>query len=389
MTRDAAIVAAYEHPAPRKAPDYTPLRFIGESARGALDQCGLRPSDIDGIATTGETMAPVSIAEYLDIHPRWIDSTGIGGSSFLSHIMHARDAIRQGHARAVLIVYGSTARSSAAAFGSQVRDQVVVDPMAVDDAEAYLHPYGVVLASQYALVASRHMHQYGTTRAQLAEIAVACRTHAGLNPNALYRDPITIDEVLEAPPIATPLHRLDCCVITDGGGAVIVADTDLLSDVKGHGVAILGGAEAVGHTEMGQRDLVDTAAAGSGPRAFGEAGIRHDDVDLLMVYDSFTITVMTVLEGLGFCKPGEGGPYVEGGRLLLDGDLPLNPDGGALSNTHPGRRGLFLAIEATRQLRGEGGPRQVADATVAVCHGVGGYLGHRHSGVTLVLGGMA
>lgn len=384
MTR-AGIVAAWEHPA-RTAPDYTALRFIGESARGALDECGLGPADIDGLCVAGDTMAAVHVAEYLNLKPRWLDSTSIGGSSFLSHIIHAGDAIAAGHAEAVLIVYGSVARSAAAALGTSGRGQNSQDPMGVDDAEAFLQPYGVVLAAQYAMVASQHMHRYGTTRAQLAEIAVTCREHASRNPLALYREPITIDDVLASPPIAEPLHRLDCCVITDGGGAVIVASEEVARDLAKSPVWVLGGSEAVAHGEGGYRDLVDLAAAQSGPRALAQAGVTHDDIDLCMIYDSFTITVLTALEGLGFCKPGEGGPFVEGGRLRLDGGLPLNPDGGALSNHHPGRRGIFLAIEAVRQLRGEGGDRQVAGATTALCHGVGGYLSGRHSGVTLVLG---
>jgi acetyl-CoA C-acetyltransferase len=379
-----AIVGAFEHPL-RKAPNYTPLRFIGECAAGALADAGLRKGDIDGLATAGDTMAVNYISEYLDLKPRWFDSTSIGGSAFLSHIIHAADAIRQGRARAVLIVYGSTTRSSAAKFGSSGRPEVS-DPMGVYDADAFYTPYGVNLVSQYALVARRHMHEYGTTREQLAEIAVTCRANAALNPLARFRDPITIEDVIGSRPIATPLHMLDCCVVTDGGGAVIVASSEFARDCAKKPVRILGGSEATNHREGGHHRLLDVAAKQSGPAAFAVAGVKHDDVDLCMLYDSFTITVLTSIEGLGFCKPGEGGNFVEGGRLRLDGTLPINPDGGALSNHHPGRRGIFLAIEATRQLRNEGGPCQVTNARIALCHGSGGNLSDRHSGVTIILG---
>lgn len=387
MGDSVAIVGAYEHPADRRAPDYTALRFIGESARGALADSGLDKTDIDGICIAEETMAGVYVAEYLGLKPRWIDTTAVGGSSFLAHILHAKDAIAAGHARAVLVVYGSTARSSAAALGTVSRQQSSHNPMAIDDAESYLLPYGAILASQYAMVANRHMARYGTTREQLAEIAVAFRAHAGLNPNALLRDPITIDDVMSAPPIATPLHRLDCCVITDGGGAVIVAEESLVRAARTKPVWVLGGAEACAHNDGGAREMLDLAGAQSGPAALADAGVTHTDIDLCMIYDSFTITVLTALEDLGFCARGEGGGFVEGGTLRIDGKLPVNPDGGALSNHHPGRRGIFLAIEAARQLRGEGGDRQVPDAEIALCHGVGGYLSHRHSAVTLILGG--
>ncbi|MFO1188324.1 MAG: hypothetical protein U1E97_01720 [Alphaproteobacteria bacterium] len=384
MSERPAIVSAFEHPL-RKGPDYSALRFIGESAAGALADAGLKPGDIDGLATAGETMAVNYIAEYLNLKPRWFDSTSIGGSSFLSHIMHASDAIRQGKARAVLLCYGSTARSSAAALGGSART-LVIDAQGVGDSDYYYTPYGVNLVSQYALVARRHMHEYGTTREQLAEIAVTCRTHAALNPLARFRDPITVADVVKSRPVAEPLHLLDCCVITDGGGAVIVAAPEVARNCKKKPIRVLGGSEAAAHREGGHHRLLDVAARQSGPAAFAATGLKPSDVDFCMIYDSFTITVMTTLEGLGFCKPGEGGAFVQGGRIRLGGALPINPDGGALSNHHPGRRGIFLAIEAVRQLRGEGGPRQVKDARIALCHGTGGYLSDRHSGVTLLLG---
>ena len=384
MSERPAIVGAHEHPL-RNAPDYTPLRFIGECAAAALRDAGLKPSDVDGLATTGEPLAVNYIAEYLNIAPRWFDMTGIGGSSFLSHILHAADAICQRRANVVLIVYGSVARSAAVALGSSPRPEVS-DASAVSDADAFDAPYGINLVSQYALVANRHMHEYGTTHEQLAEVAVACRAHAALNPNARFRDPITVQDVLASRPIASPLHLLDCCVITDGGGAIVVASAEIARNCRHRPVRVVAGCEAAAHGQAGHRRLLDVAAKQSGPAAFAAAGLKPSDVDLCMIYDSFTITVLTTLEGMGFCKPGEGGAFVQNGRLKLGGELPINLEGGALSNNHPGRRGIFLAIEAAHQLRGDAGARQVQDARIALCHGTGGYLSGRHSGVTLLLG---
>jgi acetyl-CoA C-acetyltransferase len=385
MTGAAAVVGVHEHPL-RTAPGYSALRFAGESARAALEDAGLRPEDVDGLCVAGDSMAGVYVAEYLNLSPGWLDTTSIGGSSFVSHVLHAADAIAAGHASVVLIVFGSVARSMGAAFGSTARVPQAADPMGVDDFEGLLEPYGVILAAQYALVASRHMHEYGTTREQLAAVAVAMRANASLNPNALLRTPISVDDVLASRPIATPLHLLDCCVITDGGGAIVVAASAVARSCRKAPVRILGGAEAVGHGQAGSRRLLDLAGMQSGPRALQRAGVTPADVDLCMIYDSFTISVLTALEALGFCAPGEGGDLVTGDSLRHDSALPVNPDGGALSSNHPGRRGAFLVIEATRQLRGEAGERQVADPRVAVCHGIGGYLGGRHSAITAVLG---
>src|SRR5262249_13620174 len=319
------------------------------------------------------------IADYLNLTPRIIDSTTIGGSSFVAHVNHAAAAISAGKCRVALITYGSTSRSSGVAVGT--RERIAGDYL--DQFEAL---YGTSTIGLYAMVARRHMHEYGTTSAELAEIAVACRTHAGLNPHALYRDPISVDDVLRSPMISSPLHLLDCCVITDGGGAVILVHPDLRRDVKKPPVRVLGSAEAVAHTAAGQRNYLVSAAASSGPRAFAEAGIAHGDVDMCMIYDSFTITVLVTLEDLGFCKKGEGGTFVSGGRITLGGPLPINTDGGGLSSNHPGMRGIFLVIEAVKQLRGECGERQVKDCRVALVHGTGGALGNRHSGATLILG---
>jgi acetyl-CoA acetyltransferase len=253
-------------------------------------------------------------------------------------------------------------------------------------ADAYEAPYGPTIVGSYALVAQRHMHQHGTTSEQLAAIAVAMREHATRNPHAKYRDPITVEDVLASRVISSPLHLLDCCMISDGGGALVLTSVERARDLAKRPARILGAAEAVRHHGIGDRDLLDVAARQSGPLALQRAGAAHADVDLCMIYDSYTITVLATLEALGFCKPGEGGPFCADGRLRLGGALPTNTDGGGLSSNHPGMRGIFLVIEAVKQLRGERGESQVKDCELALVHGTGGMLGQRHSGVTMVLG---
>jgi acetyl-CoA C-acetyltransferase len=254
--------------------------------------------------------------------------------------------------------------------------------------DSFEAPYGSILAGMYATVASRHMHEFGTTSEQLANIAVVTRRHASMNPDAMYRDPITVQDVLNSRMISWPLRMLDCCVISDGGGAIVVTSPQRARHCKTKPVWVLGAGEGYAHLSAGKRDWVTIAAAQSAPRAFAMAGVSHKDIDLLMLYDSFTITVLTTLEGLGFCKKGEGGAFVQGNRLAVDGELPMNTDGGGLSSNHPGMRGIYLIIEAVKQLRGDykGTPRQVKDCKTALCHGTGGMLGSRHSGETLILG---
>ncbi|MGH7789781.1 MAG: thiolase domain-containing protein [Candidatus Binatia bacterium] len=375
----AVIAGVYEHPT-RWAPDKTAYQIHAESARGALADAGLSIRDVDGFFTAG--VGPIglmTLAEHLDLKPRYHDSTNIGGSSFVAHVLHAAAAIAAGLCEVALITYASTASSERFAVGTGGFN-------AGDPPDQFEAPYGPTVLNSYALCAQRHMHEFGTTSAQLAEIAVTMRRHAGLNPAAKYRDPIAVDDVLASRVVSSPLHLLDCCIIRDGGGALVITAAERAGDLRRGGVRILGGAESLCHTALGRRDLTDMAARESGPRALAMAGVTHDDIDLCMVYDSFTITVLLTLESLGFCAKGEGGAFVQGGRLAFDGALPTNTDGGGLSSNHPGMRGIFLVIEAVKQLRGECGPRQVADCTVALCHGTGGMLGLRHSGVTMVLG---
>jgi len=330
------------------------------------------------------------VAEYFGITPRVIDTTAVGGSSYQFHAAHAARDIASGRARVALLTYGSTAKSDSRAVGTGGR--TFPEPTPATNMEV---PYGLTLVGNYALVAQRHMYEHGTTAEQLAEIAVTTRAHAARNPDAVrgleaigikQTGEITIDDVLSSRTIADPLHLLECCLVTDGGGAVVIVGADVARDLRKPPVWILGTGEAVGYPGD-RRDITTSAAALSGPVAFDQAGVRPDEIDIAMIYDSFTITVLTLLEDLGFAKKGEGGPYVEGGRLRWDrpGAPALNTDGGGLSSNHPGMRGIFLLIEATRQLRGES-TAQVDGARLAVAHGNGGQLGTRHAAGTVILG---
>jgi acetyl-CoA C-acetyltransferase len=374
-----AVAGVYEHPT-RYAPDKTAYQIHVESARGALEDAGLRIGDVDGYFTSG--VGPIgimSLAQHLNLRPCYMDSQDIGGSSFVSHCLHAAAAIDAGLCTVALVTYGSTAASERFAIGTG-------GGFMMSPADAYEAPYGPTIVGSYALVAQRHMHEYGTTSEQLAAIAVAMREHATRNPHAKYRDPITVEDVLASRIISSPLHLLDCCMISDGGGALVLTSVERARDLAKRPARILGAAEAVRHHGIGDRDLLDVAARQSGPLALKRAGVAHADVDLCMIYDSYTITVLATLESLGFCKPGEGGAFCSDGRLRLGGALPTNTDGGGLSSNHPGMRGIFLVIEAVKQLRGERGESQVKDCELALVHGTGGMLGQRHSGVTMVLG---
>ena len=375
-----AIAGVHEYES-RYAPDKTEFQIMAECAREALADAGLRLADVDGLFGASMTMGAmgmVQLSEYLNIKPRYLDGSNIGGSSFVGHVAHAGAAIQAGLCDVALILYGSKAASDAMAIGTG-------DASGRDPGSAFVSPYGMTLVSSYAMVAARHRHQYGTKPEQLADIAVSTRHHASLNPHAKMRKPITRDEVLASRLIADPLHLLDCCIISDGGGAVIVTSLERAKDLRQRPVVVRGTGEAVAHREIGAPDLLTIAAKQSGAHAFRMAGMAPTDIDFCTIYDSFTITVLVTLENLGFCKPGEGGAFVENGGLGLGGRLPVNPDGGGLSSNHPGMRGIFLVIEATRQLRGGLGARQVEGAEVALAHGTGGYLGLMHSGCTLIL----
>ena len=375
-----AIAGVHEYES-RWAPDKTSFQIMGECARDALADAGLGLSDVDGLfcaTMTMGAMGPVQLAEYLNLKPRYLDGSNIGGSSFVSHVAHAAAAIHAGLCDVGLILYGSTAASDAMAIGTG-------NSSGKDPSAAFVTPYGATLVSSYAMVAQRYMHEYGVTSEQLADIAVSTRHHASLNPHAKMRNPITREDVLESRVIADPLHLLDCCIISDGGGAVVVTSLERAKDLRQKPVLVRGTGEAVAHREIGAPDLTTIAAKQSGEQAFAMAGLTPADMDLATIYDSFTITVLATLENLGFCKKGEGGAFVENGGIGLGGRLPVNPDGGGLSSNHSGMRGIFLVIEAVRQLRGGLGARQVEGASLAVAHGTGGMLGQMHSGATLVL----
>jgi acetyl-CoA acetyltransferase len=376
-----AVVGVYEHPT-RFAPHLTQYQIMAESARGALEDAGLTIDDVDALCTTNVgPMGVIALANHLNLRPDYLDSTNLGGSSFVAHVAHASAAIDAGLCEVALIVYGSTAASDRFAVGTGAGGGAFGDPP-----DAYEAPYGPTVVGNYAMAAMRHMHEYGTTSAQLAEIAVTTRRHATLNPAAKFHDPISVEDVLASRVVSSPLHLLDCCMISDGGGALVVTSAARARDLAKKPAFVLGAAETVRHTGIGGEDVLEVASAQSGPKAMAMAGIRHGDVDLRMIYDSFTITVLLTLENLGFCKRGEGGAFVSGGRLAFDGPCPTNTDGGGLSSNHPGMRGIFLVIEAVKQLRGEAGARQLKKCDIALCHGTGGVISRRHSGATLVLG---
>ncbi len=363
-----------------RVPNMTEMQHHAQATLRVLEESGLSKNDIDAVFSSSATMTTptLMLCEYLRIFPRYSDSTSIGGSSFEAHLNHAVAAIRAGKCEVALISYGSDQLSSRGrVMGTASRPATVPEV-------TYETPYGNILVGSYAMAARRHMHQYGTTPEQLAEVAVVTRRHAALNPHAMYREPITIQDVLDSRMIADPLHLLDCCVVTDGGGAILVTTEERARDLKQQPVFVLGSSEGHTHAQISQMpDLTITAAAQTAAQAFAEAGVSRDDVDIAMIYDLFTITVITLLEDLGFCKKGEGGAFVQNGRIALGGELPINTDGGGLSSNHPGMRGIFLIIEATRQLRGQCGPRQVEGAKITVAHGSGGFLS---SQATTILG---
>ncbi len=369
------VVGAAESDLGKVATNTSHLDLIGQAAIRALDDAGLTLQDVDGVfaATSQSRMVGLGTCEYLGIKPNFIDSTQIGGSSFMSHVSHAVAAITTGKCKVALIVYGSTQRSMSRAATSQRELAWYEDPF-----KPMMPP------SAYAMSAARHMHEFGTTREQLAEIAVAARKWAMMNPIAYNRDPLTIDDVLNAPMISYPFTIRDCCLVTDGGGAIVLTSADRAKDLKRPPVFVLGTGEQIGHANISSMDdMTTTAAVESGKKAFEAAGVSKGDIDVLALYDAFTITTLLFLEDLGFCKKGEGGSFVENGRIAPGGELPVNTSGGGLSYCHPGMYGLFLLIEATRQVRGECGERQVKDVNVALAHGNGGVLS---SQCTVILG---
>jgi len=375
------IMGAFEHPT-RKAPDKSAPQLHAECAKGALADAGLTKADIDGFFCAGDAPGgPMSMADYMGLRNlRHLDSTDVGGSSYILHVGHASEAIAAGKCSVALITLagkplteGAGAPARASALGTRPED-------------AFESPYGGTTHNQYAMCATRHMYEYGTTSEQLAWIKVAASHHAQYNPNALLRSVVTVDDVVNSPIIATPLHRMDCCVVTDGGGAVIVTNREVAGQLKRPKVRVLGAAEGVKGPFGGSS--LDLTVSLSGPKAFAEAGVKPSDIKYASIYDSFTITVLIQIEDLGFCAKGHGGRFVADGNLISGvGKLPFNTDGGGLCNNHPSNRGgITKVIEAVRQLRGEAHPKvQVRNCDLALAHGTGGSLGTRHGAATLIM----
>ncbi len=381
LSKKVAIVGVDESDEIGICEGKTALMLHAEAARNALRDAGLELSDVDGLLTAGPSV--MQLAEYLGIQPSFFDSTTVGGSSFVIEVEHAAAAIAAGLCEVALITHGEMGYSARRGRASRGGGPRMADP---ESAQAQFElPYGLGPApSAYSLAATRHMHQYGTTHEQLAEIAVATRKWAQLNPKAFVRDPLTIDDVLSSRWISYPFHLLDCCLVTDAGGACVVVGADRARELAKQPVWLLGSGEATTHGSLvNNPDITQTPARHSGERAFKMAGLTHTDIDVVEVYDSFTYTALVTIEELGFCKNGEGGPFLSSQRSAPGGDFPMNTNGGGLSYTHPGMYGMFLIIEAVRQARGECGDRQVANAKTVLVNGTGGSLS---STGTLILG---
>lgn len=380
MKRDVAIVGAAESDEIGIVPHKSALQHHAEAAWNALDDAGLRKSDVDGLFTA--RISTLATGEYLGIEPRYSDSTWMGGGSFVAHVAHAAAAIRGGMCEVALITHGQTARSARVPSPAHVNNS----PETNQPYLQYEEPLGFVGPPvNYAIACARYMHQYGEarTRQALADIAVATRAWACLNPKALMRKPMTFDEYHASRWIAWPFHLLDCCVVTDAGAAVVVTTAERARSLRKRPVWLLGHAESHDHAMISQMpDMTSTTARRTGPQAMAMAGIGHRDVDLLMQYDAFTYSVLTCIEDLGFCEKGEGPDFVAGQRTAPGGAFPMNTNGGGLSYTHTGMYGIFLLVEAVRQLRGECGARNVRDCSIAVVNGIGGILS---STATLVL----
>jgi len=377
----AYIAGIYEHPT-RLATDRSLVQLHAEVARGALEDAGLTKDDVDAFYCDGGVpgFGALTLANYMGLKLRHTDTTESGGSAPILHVGHAAEAIAAGKCRVALIT--SCGRPRAAGVGPGMP----VDPETPDD--EFDFAYGCHLAHGYGMVARRHMHDHGTTSEQLAWIKVAASHHAQHNPNAMLRKVVTVEDVLASPMVADPLHRLDCCVISDGGGAILVVHPEIARELKRPLVKVRGAGEAVKILSGGMFDLASSAGGVSGAAAFAEAGVKPGDIKYASLYDSFTITVLMQLEDLGFCERGAGGRFVADGGLISGvGRLPFNTDGGGLCSNHPGNRGgVTKVIEAVRQARGEAHPRvQVPGCDLVVAHGTGGSLGQLHQSATLIL----
>ncbi|MFK4529288.1 acetyl-CoA C-acetyltransferase [Bradyrhizobium japonicum] len=361
-----------------KAPDKSVVQLHGECAAGALADAGLSKDDVDAYFCAGDApgLGPLSMIDFLNLRVRHCDSTDIGGAGPLQHIAHAAQAIAAGKCNVALITLAARPRSAWISHPDVTRPDMMWEM-----------PVQHRLPDIYAMCARRHMHEYGTTSEQLAWIKVAASHHAQHNPHAMLRKVVTVQDVLSSPMVSDPLHRLDCCVVSDGGGAVVVTRPEIAKSLKRPRVKVIGAGESVQGQSAGSVELTVSAARQSGAIAFAEAGVKPSDIRYASVYDSFTITVLIALEDLGFCVKGQGGRFVADGNLISGvGRLPFNTDGGGLCSNHPDRGGITKVIEAVRQLRGEAHPAvQVSDCALALAHGTGGYMGTRHGSATLIL----
>jgi acetyl-CoA acetyltransferase len=374
----AAVIGAAESDLGKVAEEMSPIDLMAQGTFRALADCGASLKDVDGLfcATAQARLSVLALAEYLGIQPKYIDSTIVGGSSFEYHVAHAAAAIALGLCNVAVVAYGSTQRS----IGRRQASMREINPY-----ETPFRPF--MPSSAYALAASRHMHQYGTTREQLAAVAVAAREWALLNPVAWEKKPLTIQEVLNARMVSYPFTVRDICLVTDGGGAIVLTSAERARSFKKPPVYVLGCGQSITHNAISSMpDLTVTGTVASGKEAYAMAKLGPADVDAVEVYDAFTLNTMLFLEDLGFCKKGEGGAFVSDGRIGPKGSLPVNTNGGGLSYCHPGMYGLFVLIEAVRQLRGECGARQVKDCEVAIAHGNGGVLSSQS---TVILGSQA
>ena len=377
--RGAVAIAGVGHAGIGMATGYTEMEILVQAAHRAVADAGLKMQDIDGIATASvvSPMWVLPVIEHLGIRPTFIDSTTLGGSSFVAHLMPAILALESGQCNAVLVCYGSTQRTSeiSRSFLSSMRQKT--DPQPYEMPYQPLNPL-----SSYALAAARHMHQFGTTREHLAEVAVAARRWAQLNPEALMRDPLSIEDVLGARMVSDPLSVRDCCLVNDGAGAYVLMRADRAQDAPHKPVYVLGNGTAVWNRQISSmHDVTVTAASQSGALAYEMAGVGPKDIDVAQVYDAFTINTLLFLEDLGFCAKGEGGNFVAGGGIAPGGHLAVNTNGGGLSCVHPGMYGIFILIEAVRQLRGDCGARQVSGAELALVHGNGGALASQSTAI--------
>ena len=376
--RGKSAIVGTGHAGFGEAHGLTAYDVMAQSALAALGDAGLRLSDVDGLFCTmmEDSMPALMAAEYLGIQPRFVDGTMSGGSSFVNYLTSATMALDAGLCDVALIVYGSNQRTASGRLVTASRPPAY---------EAIYNPRYPI--SAYAMAAARHMHEYGTTREQLADVAVAARAWAQHNPEAFERGPLTREDVLGARMVGDPLTVRDCCLVTDGGGAIVMVRAERAKDFPKAPVYVLGSAAQSSHRQISQmKDFTVTAARESGQRAYAAAGVSAKDIQAVELYDAFTINTILFLEDLGFCAKGEGGAFVEGGRIAPEGALAVNTNGGGLSSVHPGMYGIFTVIEAARQIRGDAPGLQLNNVDLALAHGNGGVL---TSQVTAILGSQA